>query len=60
MFCMTRAARAPEIACDSRKQTLYRLNPTLGRIAKAANVGVQVRTTTAHGKAEEFKGGRRV
>ena len=26
MFCVTRAARAPEIACDSRKQKLYRLN----------------------------------
>ena len=25
-FCMTRAARALEIACDNRKQTLYRLN----------------------------------
>ena len=26
MLGMTRAARAPEFACDSRKQTLYRLN----------------------------------
>ena len=25
-FCMTRAARALEIGCDSRKQKLYRLN----------------------------------
>ena len=25
-FCMTRAARALEIACDSRTQKLYRLN----------------------------------
>ena len=29
MFCMTRAARALEIACDSRKQKLYRLNRPL-------------------------------
>ena len=26
IFCMTRAALALEIACDSRKQKLYRLN----------------------------------
>ena len=26
---MTRAARVPEIACDSRKQKLYRLNRPL-------------------------------
>ena len=29
IFCMTRAARALEIACDSRKQKLYRLNRPL-------------------------------
>ena len=28
-FCMTRAARVLEIACDSRKQKLYRLNRPL-------------------------------
>ena len=26
IFCMTRAVRTLEIACDSRKQKLYRLN----------------------------------
>ena len=30
-FCMTRAARALEIACDSGEQKLYRLNQPLGR-----------------------------
>ena len=29
IFCMTRAARALEIACDSRKQKLYPLNRPL-------------------------------
>ena len=29
IFCMTRAARALEIACDSRKQKLYHLNRPL-------------------------------
>ena len=28
-FCMTREASAPEIACKSRKQKLYRLNRPL-------------------------------
>ena len=28
-FCMTRVSRAPEIACDVRKQELYRLNRRL-------------------------------
>ena len=32
MFCMTRAVPAPEIACDSRKQKLYRLNRPLGKL----------------------------
>ena len=32
---MTRAARAPEIACGSRKQTLYRLNRPLGTVKQA-------------------------
>ena len=29
IFCMTRAARVLKTACDSRKQTLYRLNGPL-------------------------------
>ena len=29
MFCMTRAERAPEIACDSREQKLYHPNRPL-------------------------------
>ena len=39
IFCMTRAARALEIACDSREQKLYRLNRPLGVAAK--RLGVQ-------------------
>ena len=33
---MTRAARAPEIACDSRKQKLYHLNQPLEKAENSA------------------------